>query len=622
MPVLSDFTTGRPTADIETLYDRANRFGARENQNAIQTLCAALTLTHSREEAYAPVVRRLSELLSARGDHRAALSAAWYAEDPSRQRALAEKALPIDQARTLSLWADRGDAEKTSSYRQAAEILEGSGHLVRAAISYERAQQPDAARALWSRLGQMLDTSDRDPYAAGLARFNLARLCAASNDTTAARQATVAAVHRLEEAADRFESIGQRERAFDCYHVLVAVGRLTDTFEHVLEGYVNAIRILSEDNLRYHALRLYEHAIELAEEAVEHAAGASLARDMTDYARKQGLERVASRGIVRQATLWQASAEAMIERRGPLELVENALLASLLAHAEAGQYQKVAALYTRLESLDIGAVRKKHYGRAASRYREAQNATLESGPLDERFGRHVEPPDVWHVDLLEWEEKGVASEACADVVLDPEEQSDSITRRNALVGRLVALGAEAAPGDLRQRADVLLADSLRPIELYSLLAPLERLYDSPDPVVRVAAVRALSHYFYKRTFVTLEDALRDDAASVVDVARTALGRLSFDHAFDPLARIYRTSDGINREAALKAIARIDTVEAAELLLAALDHGGPGERKVAMKALENARGSQFVSAARDAYPGASARLRQAISQVLKHRNVSV
>ncbi len=99
----------------------------------------------------------------------------------------------------------------------------------------------------------------------------------------------VAAVHLLEEAADRYETIGQRERAFDCYQVLIAVGRESQEFEHVLEGYVNVIRILREDHLRYYALQSYEEAVSAAEKQGEVSAAATLAREMSTYARKEGL---------------------------------------------------------------------------------------------------------------------------------------------------------------------------------------------------------------------------------------------------------------------------------------------------------------------------------------------
>jgi HEAT repeat protein len=164
-----------------------------------------------------------------------------------------------------------------------------------------------------------------------------------------------------------------------------------------------------------------------------------------------------------------------------------------------------------------------------------------------------------------------------------------------------------------------LADNLEPIGLYSVLAALERLYQSPDSVVRHAAVKALARYSYKRTFVTLERALRDSEATVVHEATEALGRLRFAHAFDPLARIFRTTANSRvRLAALRAISRIDVIEAAELLLGVLDHGGPEERQAAINELRTGRALRFGEVARAAYPQASQRLKAAIDQVFAGR----
>ena len=617
----------RPSGDIVDLIGRADREAKNgDTAGSALTLLQAIGQTHSRESEYERAATTLARRMTALGEFRAALSASWYSEGRGQQETLLKQVPPIDRARTYALWADRGEMTPKTAYGRAAELLESEGALARAAIYYERAEASDTARALWSRLADSVDADGQDHYVAGLARFNVARISNDVGDETLARAATVLSVHRLEEAADRFEAVGQRERAFDCYHVLIAIGRMTHTFEHVLEGCVNAIRILSEDNLRYHSLRLYEHAIELAEQAGEHSAGASLARDMTDYARKQGLRRLAARGVLRQATLWQSTAGALLERGSPVEFVENALLASVLAHAEAGQYARVAALYRQLGELDLEPARRSHYSRAAQRYVAADDRSTETGTGDDRLGRHVEPPDVWLDDLIEWEERGRASEACANVVLDPDEQSDSITRRAALVGRITALCAEAiansddTAGADRSRALESLARELAPIELYSVLAPLEELYRSDDAAVRVAAIEALARYSFKRTFVTLEQALLDEDQVVVEAARSAVERLRFDHAFDPLARIYRTSDGKNREAALRALARIDIVEAAELMLGALDHGGPSERAAALSALRAGRGSKFLEAARTAYPEASARLKTAIEEVFESRGV--
>jgi len=609
---------------IEDAYSKARAHAERGRWgDALETLLGALLVTHAREQSYAVVVMLLIDALERAGDHRAALSAAWYTGDLSRQQRLLERVPAVDRARTLMQWAEGDSSQRAKLYKRAAAELEHSGLLVRAAVCNERANDPGAARALWARLAQLLDGARSDRYAAGLCRFNLARMCRQEGDPKGAHEATVAAVHRLEEAADRFESMGQRERAFDCYHVLIEIGSATDTFEHVLEGVVNAIRVLSEDNLRYHALRLYEHGIKLAGLAGEHSAAATLCREMTEYARRQGLHRVAARGTLTQADLWASVAERTAARQGPTHLVENALVAGLLAQAEAGQYTKVGQIYSQLAALEIESSRREHYARAARRYATASDAPIDASLRDERLGEHVGPPEVWHVDLLEWEERGSAAEACADVLLDPSEDADRITRRTALVGRLAALAAEAAPSGQKAKALGLVADHLAPIGLYVLLASLEALYGSDLPSVRHSAVRALSRYYYKRTFVTLERALVDADAGVVKEAVAALERLRFDHAFDPLSRIYRSSPRLDaRLAALRSIARIDALEAAELVLGVLEHGGPEERDTVVTALKAGRGNRFVEVARSAFPDASRQLKATLSDVLRARGLTL
>ena len=608
--------------DLDQLYGRARSAARARPDEAIELLLSALLHTHGREESYAGVTQLLARLFAEQGHPRMALSASWYAGNTDEHSRLLDGVPAIDRARTWAHLAATEEARGAHHYRRAASELEREGLLARAAVYYERAGDHEAARTLWARLAQLLEGSEPDAYVAGLALFNQARASHALSDSTAMRGATVAAVHRLEEAADSFEAIGQRERAFDCYHVLVAVGRLSGEFEHVLEGCVNAIRILTEDNLRYHALRLYEHAIQLAEGATELSAAATLAREMTAHARKQGMVGLARRCTVRQANLWYQVGRGNADRGGPPQLSENAYLASLLAAAEAEQYARVGETFRELAQLDIEAARKAHYGRAARRYANIENSRFSPAGTEDRLGDHVAPPDVWHVDLLEWEGHGSAAEACADVMLDPEGLGDRITRRSALVARLVALAAEAAPEQRRDDAGAVVAGYLAPVGLYDLLSPLERLAKSHNPAVRLAAIRALSRYFYKRTFVTLERALVDPDQQVADEATAAIERLRFDHAFDPLARIYRTSPSTKaRIAALKALARIDVTEAAELALGVLDHGGPEEQQTVLVALRSSRGEQFLAAARAAYPTASERLREAIDDVFRHRGAT-
>src|ERR1019366_7265508 len=122
----------------------------------------------------------------------------------------------------------------------------------------------------------------------------------------------------------------------DCFQVLAQVGREGGAFEDVLEGYVNSIRILREDRLKYFALQLYDEAI---------GAAATLAREAADYARSLGLDPVSRRYSLRQADLWRMSARRNLERGAPTEIAENALLASVLAFGEVGQAARVGETY-------------------------------------------------------------------------------------------------------------------------------------------------------------------------------------------------------------------------------------------------------------------------------------
>jgi tetratricopeptide (TPR) repeat protein len=613
---------------LQELREDARAAASRgDSERARHALMGALGDTKVREEEYISATRELRDILLNIGDFRGALTLDWYSGNDRGQRDLIARVPPIDRARTMLAWADRAEdaARKQALYASAADEYEAAGLVAQAAIARERGGDLYRARALWSRLAQLLTGSGGDFYAAGLARFNLARTSLRTGEAGAAREAVVAAVHLLEEAADRYETVGQRERAFDCYQVLIAIGRESGEFEHVLEGYVNVIRILREDHLRYYALQSYEEALAAAEKQKEVSAAATLAREMSAYARKEGLAAVANFATFAQARLWQEVADASIARGSPPSIAENALLAAVISLGEVGQYGRVGHVYDKLAALDIDQARRKHYGTARKRYVEAADARIDSQPLPAHLRHEVGFPDVWHVDLVEWEQRGSASEATGDVILDPTAWAE-VTRRRALLARLTALTIEtqeaAAPMQgSHAQLYVTLAEQLALVELYTILSPLERLFRRPEMQVRVAVVRALSRFLYKRTFITLRDALGDSDPMVVAESAKAIEDLRFPHAFDPLARIYRESQSPSvRASAVRALAHIDTLEAAELLLSIIEHDGREEQKAASDSLKKARGMKFVDVAKNALPSLSEASKAAVREILRTRGV--
>lgn len=613
---------------LQELRQDARAAAARgDSERARYALIGALGDTKVREEEYLSAVRELRDVLANIGDFRGALTLDWYAGNDRGQRDLLTRVPPIDRARTLLAWAERAEdpARKQSLYANAADEYESAGLVAQAAIARERGGDLYRARALWSRLAQLLSGSGVDYYAAGLARFNLARTSLRTGEQAAAREAVVASVHLLEEAADRYETVGQRERAFDCYQVLIAIGRESGEFEHVLEGFVNVIRILREDHLRYYALQSYEEALAAAEKQKEVSAAATLAREMSAYARKEGLAAVANFATMAQARLWQEVADAALGRGSPPSIAENALLAAVIALGDLGQYGRVGLVYDKLSALDIDPARRKHYATARKRYVEAADARIDSQALPAHLRHEVGFPDVWHVDLVEWEQRGSAAEATGDVILDSTWAE--VTRRRALLARLTALVVEAQEHAEPMRGAnpqlyVTLAEQLALVELYTILSPLERLFRRPDPMVRVAVVRALSRFLYKRTFITLRDALGDSEGTVVQESAKAIEDLRFPHAFDPLARIYRESQSpAVRASAVRALAHIDTLEAAELLLSIIEHDGRDEQKAAVETLKKARGMKFVDVARNALPSLGEASKVTVREILRSRGVS-
>lgn len=611
------------TRPIHELRDEARSARGRGDLNrARAALHMALENTVAREEDYVAAARDLRDVCVETDAYREALTVDWYAGNEQSQRLLIGRVPPVDRARTLLAWAEGQNRDRARSlYKMAAAEYESAGLIGQAAIAFERGGDLARARALWSRLSQLLSSSGSDPYAAGLARFNLARTSRSAGDKAGAREAVVAAVHLLEEAADRYETIGQRERAFDCYQVLIAVGRESGQFEHVLEGFVNVIRILREDHLRYYALQSYEEAVAAAETQGEVSAAATLAREMSAYARTEGLPAVSNFATLAQARLWQEVSAACRKRGGPPEIAENALLAAVISLAEAGQYEAVGRVYGVLSTLPIEEARTKHYARARLRYTEALNEPIEAGPLPPHLRQETGFPEVWHVDLVEWEQRGSASQACGDIILARQEWAE-VTRRRALLARLTALSVEnptPARAEPDTQALVRLVEQLSLVELYTILSPLEHLLLRPEPVVRAAVVRGLSRFLYKRTFISLRSALSGPDPTILQEAARTLEELRFPHAFDPLSRIYRESDSrMVRTSVVRAISKIDTLEAAEMLLFVIQHDGADERTAAVEALKRARGLRFIDLAQERIKHLSAPAARAVGEVLKAR----
>jgi hypothetical protein len=475
-------------------------------------------------------------------------------------------------------------AEIEKKWPEAAALYQRARLPVHAAVAFERAKQYPDAVASWKGLLHAPGLAQR-PYEAALVHFNYGlaavRLESAS---TEARRALIESQRKLEQVADDFEQVGELERAFDCFQILLKLGKESSQFENLAEGYVNCIRVLRDDNLKFYVLQYYEDFIKLALERGELHAAATLYQEAAAFAARAGLPY--DRHYQHKSALtWMRCADKFIETGVPVQMTENALLAAASQHSAVGDYPAVRECFEKLAGLELPDRARKRFATIAQRYKGLAAPPVELPGLPDYLKQQHAYADIWFVDLLEWEMDGDPFAVAASIVGDLRYPNG--IRRRALVVLLTLAAAQSRQAEGETETLVHVAELLGELQSYAALSPLEKLFASPDPLIRRAAARALRYLYFKRSFVIVRRALADADAQVREAALTAIEGLHFPHAFNPLARIYRESnDPRVRSTALVSIGKIQTVEAGEFLVMVLRQETGALRQASYEALSH------------------------------------
>lgn len=467
-------------------------------------------------------------------------------------------------------------------HEAASEAYEKHGWYGHAALSAEQAQDFKRAARNWDAflaLGAVREST----YEAGLARFNHSRVLKKLGNAGAARKEAIRAVQLLEMAADVYESHGERERAFDCFSILLQVGE-DGAFENLAEGYLNSIRVLTADNLQNYVAQYYDDFYRKAWERGEFAAASSVARDAAKFCKSRALpyashyRREAAKAHVAHATqLWRTTNNA--------PLVENAYAAAIDDLLALGLFSEIAEIYVKLSDLPLPEARKARYRQLASRVARETDRRPHFHSLAEHLRSKMAYPDIWRTDIAEYEEDGDPVESMVGVLLDPS--WPSFTRTRALACAFYAMGPSIWP--VRDNPEVHIASLLGRTEIYAALAPLERMSEHADPNVRAAVMRASSNLYFKRTFRILKKGVRDPDPGVKKEAIQTVSQLYFPHALDPLQQIFEeTDDSAVRRAALASIGQIATPDALKTLSDIARHGTRVERQQAQSYLRQRR----------------------------------
>jgi hypothetical protein len=471
---------------------------------------------------------------------------------PDAERTFDPKTAPVEWALAASRRGQR---------REAAEVLAAAGYPALAALELDAANEPRAARLLWERLLQDPRLRDR-PYESALVHFNWAESLRRMGDRAGARRAWARTQELLEELADEFERRGQRERAFDCYGMLLRLGRDSGSFENVAEGYLNAIRLLAGDDQKFYVLQYYEDFLAYAVQNREWQAAATLAREAAEYCLKVGLlyERHYRQ---RSATLFAEAARQTVASNGPTELAENALVAGIDVAAGLGDLALCGELYAAAAELALPPKRKERYLALSARFR-ASGQRKPAGPSFPDYLRRTDAyQDVWRQDIIEWELDGRPVPVLAYIVVERVDHAPF--SRAALRALLHCVDDNVALDEAGAASD--LAHALGAVQVYEVLRPLEHLGGHREARVRAAVMSAVSQVYCKRSFGLVRQGLRDPDEMVRQSALRALRALHFRDGLDPLSRIFREfDDEAVRLAALEAVADIGNLEAGHFLL--------------------------------------------------------
>jgi hypothetical protein len=275
---------------------------------------------------------------------------------------------------------------------------------------------------------------------------------------------------------------------------------------------------------------------------------------------------------------------------------------------------RAVQLFRALAALPLDEKRTQRYRALHARFAEARDEQASPPPLPEYLKQPVNYPDIWNVDVIEWEEQGDAVEACGEILLDAT--LPSYVRRRALVARLVPL-MSPQPGHPDTLA--ILAERLGEVQVYSVLAPLEHLFERGPARVRASVLSAARKLYFKRTFVVINRGVGDGDLAVRRKAQEAIAALHFPHAFDPLSRLHRDSvDPEVRRSALFSIGRIQSLEAVEYLIGVVAHGSAEERAMARDLLVRNDYSETSRALAAAIERESGEVQRALVQIRYQR----
>src|SRR5690606_9994992 len=112
------------------------------------------------------------------------------------------------------------------------------------------------------------------------------------------------------------------------------------------------------------------------------------------------------------------AAERTLSEGGTAELAENSYAAAIDAFNELGLYSAVREIYGRLAQLPLTDKRKARYLKLQRRLQEMRDDTTPMASFPDYLRMDTAYPEIWRLDVIEWEQAGDPAETMAEVIQD------------------------------------------------------------------------------------------------------------------------------------------------------------------------------------------------------------
>ena len=541
---------------IENLIAEAeNRFASGNFREAARFYIKLMQQTHVIDYEYDDWLRKILTCAIETGNH------------------LAEGMIHLhfkshDKAREKFVVASRPDLEGHALegmlvWEEVAKTYSEASMPIHEAIALEKAGQLDLASDKWK--GELSSLDKRMfPYETALFTYNLGRLLSCNENTLEQGRRVVSdALRKIETLANRFEESGERERAFDCYLILVDIGKQTPQFENLAEGYLNCIRILKEDHLVLYALQYYDDFVSIALERNEFQAAATLLQEASEYAIKNALP-YGKHYVLKAGEAWLQTAAQQEELGFSEEIVENSFVAALRSFNALEHWSRIAEVLEKLLLLDLSKEKQEKYTKLANQFGKSSKQKYTPPKAPDYMKQGHAYAEIWIADSIEHELAGDPLQVAVTIVKDLK--YPDLIRRRALLVALIMLD-QGESKQVESSVVVEVAKLLGDLQSYTSLKPLEVLFESSDAKIRIQVMKSLRFLFFKRSFALARRGLKDPTKDVKNAALESLTNLNLQQAFNPLTRIYYEFEDLAvKKAALLAIGKIQSLESIDFLL--------------------------------------------------------